>query len=146
MAAARPAAGPAHAVLQLLLRAPNATLPGLVLLGILDPADELVARQRRDVLPRVERLAVADQRHAQIRRKLVHHSAGHALAAHTTKIVGPGAHAATTCKRPPQPSPVPVGLDLEGVPATSDRTFSVSGPRQLTLRRAIVGARPFEDD
>src|SRR5581483_12444857 len=37
VAAARPATGPAHAVLQLLLGPPNATLPGLVLLGVLDP-------------------------------------------------------------------------------------------------------------
>jgi hypothetical protein len=38
-----PAAGPALAFLQLLLRPPNAALSGGLLLGILGPADELVA-------------------------------------------------------------------------------------------------------
>ena len=38
-----PAAGPALAFLQLLLCPPNAALSGGLLLGILDPADELVA-------------------------------------------------------------------------------------------------------
>ena len=41
--APRPTAGPALAFLQLLLGAPNAALSGGLLLGILDPADELVA-------------------------------------------------------------------------------------------------------
>jgi hypothetical protein len=38
-----PAAGPALAFLQLFLRSPNAALAGGLLLGIFDPADELVA-------------------------------------------------------------------------------------------------------
>jgi hypothetical protein len=41
--APRPAAGPAQPVFQLLLGPPNAALTGRRLLGILDPADELVA-------------------------------------------------------------------------------------------------------
>ena len=41
--ATRPAAGPALTFNQLLLRPPNATLSRGPLLGILDPADELVA-------------------------------------------------------------------------------------------------------
>jgi hypothetical protein len=41
--APRPAAGPALAFLQFLLGPPNASLTGGLLLGILDPADELVA-------------------------------------------------------------------------------------------------------
>ena len=60
----------------------NAALSSHVLLGILDPADELVTRQRRDVLPRSERLGVGDQRHTQICGQLVHHAARHSLAAH----------------------------------------------------------------
>ena len=43
MLAPRPAAGPALAFLQFLLGPPNASLTGGLLLGILDPADELVA-------------------------------------------------------------------------------------------------------
>jgi hypothetical protein len=41
--APRPTAWPALAFLQLLLGPPDTALPGGLLLGILDPADELVA-------------------------------------------------------------------------------------------------------
>jgi hypothetical protein len=64
--APRPAAGPALAILQLLLGPANAAFSGRLLLGILDPADELVARQGRDVLPGIECRCVGDQRLAQI--------------------------------------------------------------------------------
>ena len=43
--APRPAAGPALAIFQFLLGPANATFSGPLLLGIFDPADELVARQ-----------------------------------------------------------------------------------------------------
>ena len=75
--APRPAAGPALAFLQLLLGPPNAALSGGRLLGILDPADELVAGQGRDVLPGIECRGVGDQRLAQVRGQLVHHPTGH---------------------------------------------------------------------
>src|SRR5437762_919591 len=74
--APRPAAGPTLAFFELLLRPPNAALPGHLLLGVLDPADELVASQRRDVLPRIECRGVRDERLAQVNRKLVHHPTG----------------------------------------------------------------------
>ena len=61
-----PAAGPALAILQLLLGPANATFSGRLLLGILDPADELVARQGCDVLPSIECGGVGDQRLAQV--------------------------------------------------------------------------------
>src|SRR5258705_5147777 len=66
--APRPTAGPALAFLQLLLSPANAALSGRLLLGIVDPTDELVARQGRDVLPGSERRAVGDQRRAQVCR------------------------------------------------------------------------------
>jgi hypothetical protein len=44
-----PAAGPTLALLQLLLGPANTAFSGHLLLRILDPADELVAGQRRDV-------------------------------------------------------------------------------------------------
>jgi hypothetical protein len=44
--APRPAAGPALAFLQFLPGPADATLSGDLLLGILDPADELIAGQR----------------------------------------------------------------------------------------------------
>ena len=57
--AARPAAGPALALFQLLLRPANAALSRHRLLRILDPADKLVARQGRDVPPGPSALAFA---------------------------------------------------------------------------------------
>jgi hypothetical protein len=86
VAAPRPAARPTLAFLKLLLRSANATLSGHPLLGILDPADELVAGQRRYVLPGIERRRVGDQRFAQVFGKLVHHPTGHWLAAHKTMV------------------------------------------------------------
>jgi hypothetical protein len=56
--APRPAAGPALAFLELLLGPADAAFSGHLLLGIVDPADELVAGQRRDVLPGIERRGV----------------------------------------------------------------------------------------
>jgi hypothetical protein len=82
MRAPRPAAGPALAFLQLFLGPANAAFSGRLLLGILDPADELVAGQRRDVLPGIERGGVGDQRVTQVCWKLVDHPTGHSLAAH----------------------------------------------------------------
>src|SRR6187549_2859957 len=87
--APRPAAGSALAFLQLFPRAANAAFSGRLLLGVLDPADELVARQGGDVLPGVERRGAARQRRAQVRRERVHHSTGKSLAAHTARVVAP---------------------------------------------------------
>ncbi len=58
--APRPTAGPALTFLQFLLGPPNAALSGSRLFRILDPTDELVAGQGRDVSPRVERRGVGD--------------------------------------------------------------------------------------
>ncbi|MCW3028183.1 MAG: hypothetical protein JWN81_1394 [Solirubrobacterales bacterium] len=88
--APRPAAGPALAFFQLLLRPPNAALSGPVLLGILDPADELVASQGRDVYPGIECRAARDQRLTQVRGQLMHHPTGHSLAAHRPMVVSRG--------------------------------------------------------
>src|SRR6202790_2230810 len=88
--APRPAAGPALAFLQLLLGPPNAALSGPVLLGILDPADELVAGQGRDVLPGIECRAVGDQRVTQVRGQLMPPPPGHSRAAHRPMVVSRG--------------------------------------------------------
>ena len=66
--ATRPAAGPALAFLELLPGPANPALPGGFLLGILDPADELIAGQGCDVVPGVERRGVVDQRLTQVGR------------------------------------------------------------------------------
>lgn len=68
MAAPSPTAGPTLAILQLLLGPANAAFSGLLPLGILDPTDELVACQRRDVLPSIECRGVGGQRRAQVCR------------------------------------------------------------------------------
>jgi hypothetical protein len=88
MAAPRPAAGPTQAFLKLLLGSANATFSGRPLLGVLDPADELIAAQRRDVHPGSERRRVGDQRFAQVFGEFVHYSTGHLLAAHATRLAG----------------------------------------------------------
>jgi hypothetical protein len=81
-----PAAGPTLAFLQLLLGPANATFSGRLLLGIFDPADELVAAQRRDVLPGIECRGVGNQGLAQVSWKLVHHPTGHSRAAHKVTV------------------------------------------------------------
>ncbi len=87
--APRPTARPTLAFLQLLLGPANAAFSGHILLCILDPADELVASQRGDVLPRIERRGIADQSLAQVSRKLVHHSTGHTRAGHRSTVQRP---------------------------------------------------------
>jgi hypothetical protein len=83
-----PAAGPTLAILELLLRPANAAFASHLLLGILDPADELVAGQGSDVPPGIESRGVGDQRLAQVSRKLVHHSTRHSRAAHWATVAG----------------------------------------------------------
>src|ERR1700740_615372 len=84
--APRPAARPALAFLELFLGSPNAARSGTHLLGILHPADELVAGQGRDVLPGIERRGVDDQRLTQVRRQLVYHPTWHSRAAHVPMV------------------------------------------------------------
>src|ERR1035441_4294216 len=98
--ATRPAAWPALAFLEFLLGPANAAFPGHLLLGILNPADELIAGQRRDVLPGIKGRGVGDQRLAQVYRKLVHHSTGHALTAHRTRITVQGERVFTISAAP----------------------------------------------
>jgi tetratricopeptide (TPR) repeat protein len=81
-----PAAGPSHAILQLFLGPANSALARLLLLGILDPANELVAGQGRDVLPGDECRLVADQRRAQVSRQLVHDPAGDSWTGHDNTV------------------------------------------------------------
>ena len=82
-----PAAWTALAFLELFLRPPNAALSGGLELCILDPADELVAGQGRDIRPGVECRGVGNQRRTQVRWKLMHDTTGHSLAAHSSMVV-----------------------------------------------------------
>src|SRR3954462_6391480 len=86
VAASGPAARPTLAFLQLFLGSANAPFSGLLLLCILDPADELIAGQGRDVIPGVERRRIGDQRFAQFFRNFVHDPTGHSLALHKTTL------------------------------------------------------------
>ena len=87
--APRPATGSTLTFLELLLCSTYTAFSGHLLLGILDPADELVAGERCDVLPCIEGGGVGDQRQAQVPWKPVHHPTGHSLAAHTATVAGP---------------------------------------------------------
>jgi len=84
--AAWPATGSTLSFFQLLLSPANAAVSGRCLLGILDPADELVTGQGRDVLPGIECRGVGDQCLAKVSWKLVHHATGHPRAAHGATI------------------------------------------------------------
>ncbi len=103
-----------------LLGAANTTLPGHLLLGVFDPADELVPGQRRDVLPRVECGGVGDQRVAQVSWKLVHLSTGHS-AAHRARVAGQGGALMAS-----EASPGP-GVHRLGGPGRSIRAVAYHG-------------------
>ena len=84
--ASGPAAGPALSFFEFLLGPADAAFPGRVLFGVEDPADELVAGQRREGFPRGERSGAGDQRSAQVGWHLVRDPARHALADHGTTV------------------------------------------------------------
>jgi hypothetical protein len=87
--ASRPAARSTLTFLQLLLGPSNSAFSGHRLLRILDPADELIAGQRSDVLPSIECRGVGDQCLAQVCGKFVHRPTGHSVAAHSKQGSGP---------------------------------------------------------
>lgn len=76
MAATRPTAWAPLSFGQLIVGTPDAPLPRLVLLGILHPADPLVASQRCDVPPRFKRRRLRKERLSQVSGQLVHRSRG----------------------------------------------------------------------
>ena len=75
MRATRPAAGPAHASLQLVDANRDTPLPGGLLLGRSDPADPLVAGQRREVRPELPDRAVSADGFAEVGREQMHRAA-----------------------------------------------------------------------
>ena len=81
--ASGPAARATLAFFQLLLRPANAACSGHLLLGVVDPANELVARQRRDVVPGLECRRIRDERLAQVCGEDMHHPAAHSLRTHS---------------------------------------------------------------
>src|SRR3954453_5850338 len=80
--ATRPAAGAPHAFFQLFLRAADSALSGRQLLCFLDPVDELVARELRDVVPGRQCRFVRQQRLAEICRHVMDYSTWEGLCCH----------------------------------------------------------------
>ena len=74
--AAGPAAGPAHPILQLAYRPFNMLSSGLVFLYESGPADPLVTRKRRDILPRRESRSVGSESLPQVLRHFVRRTCG----------------------------------------------------------------------
>jgi len=87
MSASGPAAGSTLAFLELLLCPANSPLPGHELLGIFNPANEFVTRERRDVHPRIKGRGIGNQRLAQVPRQLVYRPAGNPR---THRVTVPG--------------------------------------------------------
>ena len=85
--ATRPAARPTLAIGQFLSSPAYAAFAGDILFRILDPTDELIPRQRSDVLPRLEGHGVGDQRVAKVLRKSVHDPTGHSRRVHGATVV-----------------------------------------------------------
>jgi len=81
-----PAARAPLTFLQFLLGSANAPFSGRLLFGVLDPADEFVPGQRRDVLPGNQCSGIADQRIAQVSWEPVHHPTGHSRATHEATV------------------------------------------------------------
>lgn len=79
MLAPGPAAGPPHALLQFLAGAADTALAGLGLFGVLDPADEFVARQGSNAPPGGQRDIADGQSVAQVIREFVYCPAGQPL-------------------------------------------------------------------
>lgn len=131
----RPAAGPALAFLQLLLGPPDAALSGGLLLGILDPADELVAGQGRDVLPGIECRRVGDQCLTQVRGQFMHHPPGHSLAAHWPIVVSRGQARSPSAATPFRPTVATRGTCVRGPAGIRLR----AGPTRYASR----GGPPF---
>jgi len=82
MFATGPAAGSTLALFEFFIGSSNSTLAGGLLLGVFDPADELVAGEHGDVVPGCERCGVRSQRLAEVGRKWVHDTTRNVGVAH----------------------------------------------------------------
>jgi len=98
-----PTAGAALTRLELLLSAADTAFASLRLLGVIDPADELVACERGDVPPGSQDDGVGEQRRPQVCGQLVHDPAGNSLTTHAATIattVDPGPWPRSTMNTP----------------------------------------------
>ena len=69
-----------------LLRPSDSTCPGRGLLGVLDPADELIARNGRDVRPCLKCDRVRDERGPQVPWQPMHDATRHSFPAHAPRV------------------------------------------------------------
>jgi hypothetical protein len=76
MGAARPAAGAAHAFLDLRADPFDPALTGVRFPGVQHPANPLVARERRQILPAFQGVGVVRQRLSQVVWNAVHRARG----------------------------------------------------------------------
>ncbi len=105
MATPGPAAGPTPTLFQLFSCPSDTTRSRHVLLGVLDPADELVSGKRSDVLPGVERSRACDERLAKVCGDRVHHSTGYSPIGHVPTVAGGLGEGSRGNRRPPMEIP-----------------------------------------
>jgi hypothetical protein len=86
-----PAAGPALAIFKFLFCPANSPFPRHLLFGVFNPADELIASQRRDIHPGIKRRRAGNQRLAQVSGKLMYDPTGHSRT-HRVTVSGQGEH------------------------------------------------------
>src|SRR3569833_2226330 len=134
MRAARPAAGPALALLELVARALDVVRPRLRLLHRLDPADPFVAGERGDVLPLGERGVVGDQHLAQIGRDLMNDTVADRPGSHERGRLDPYKLTAAYRVMPalwrPSSARRSCGPPFSPLPSFPARCWSAACPRQ----------------
>jgi hypothetical protein len=86
MCAARPTTGTALTLFEFFLGPTNPPLACHLLFGVIDPANELIASERRDVPPRIEGGIVRDERATQIGREFMDHATRYPLSAHLSRL------------------------------------------------------------
>ena len=89
MGAPRPAAGSTHAIEKFLLRPSNTAFSGCWLLGILDPADELIPGKRGDVFPCLKSHRISDKGAVQVGWQSMGHPTGDSDPEHTKTVSDP---------------------------------------------------------
>ena len=98
--ASRPATRSALALLQLFPGPTDAALAGLLLFGVFDPTDELVAGQGRDVAPGIKCRGIGAKGGAQIVGQLMHNATGHLRSTHRATVAEtPTGDTITACRR-----------------------------------------------
>jgi hypothetical protein len=93
MGTAWPATRPAHSFLKFRAHPPNVLLSGFRFLNGDNPADPLIAREWRNVLPLSARHRVRSEGFSQIRRNAVYRASGDGFLAYPFHSISPGTRA-----------------------------------------------------